>query len=483
MSASHDEASQREAWRLWVALTEQKARCAELEQAAARLHSSRSWRFTQPLRAANATLSRLLARRGEATQPALWPAETTHTADPPIRPQNLHGWLAPVLSPMAGPGPRWLVDVTELSRQDLGAGVERVTRRLLTELLMSPPATHRIEPVRLTADGRYCLARRFLASFAGLRPGALGRDLPVDPMPGDVLIGLDFCRDHAPVLAKSLQLLRDASVPVCLFVHDVLPVAHPEWFPEPVVQSFAGWLEVFEAHADFAICNTNSTACQLENTLAAMGLSLPRGGISSIPLGSDLPPVPGSSPLPLLRPGTVRVLTVGTVEPRKAHWQILQAFEKLWNEGLPFEWVIAGRQGWMVDDLATRLRGHTEIGRRLYWLEGPDDGTLQALYEESDMLLLASRGEGFGLPIAEAGRLGVPLLLRDIPVFREVAGDAAAYFSGDEGADIAAALLRWPQQAENRRSRAKGSWPTWEASACALKSEVARMLRSLAALP
>lgn len=50
------------------------------------------------------------------------------------------------------------------------------------------------------------------------------------------------------------------------------------------------------------------------------------------------------------------------------------------------------------------------------------------------MLLLASRGEGFGIPVVEAMATGTPLILSDIPVFREVAGDAALYRQVDDAA-------------------------------------------------
>jgi len=59
------------------------------------------------------------------------------------------------------------------------------------------------------------------------------------------------------------------------------------------------------------------------------------------------------------------------------------------------------------------------------------------------VLLAASLGEGYGLPLIEAARYGVPLIVRDLPVFREVAGEHALYFSGMDGDDIAHAITDW----------------------------------------
>jgi glycosyltransferase involved in cell wall biosynthesis len=60
-------------------------------------------------------------------------------------------------------------------------------------------------------------------------------------------------------------------------------------------------------------------------------------------------------------------------------------------------------------------------------------------------LIAASRGEGFGLPLIEAADHDLPLIARDIPVFREVAGLHAFYFDGDKPEDIAKAVRDWLQ--------------------------------------
>ena len=56
---------------------------------------------------------------------------------------------------------------------------------------------------------------------------------------------------------------------------------------------------------------------------------------------------------------------------------------------------------------------------------------------------MASEGEGFGLAIVEGARHGKPLILRDIPVFREIAGKHAFYFRGDTPEELAKALREW----------------------------------------
>ncbi len=71
-----------------------------------------------------------------------------------------------------------------------------------------------------------------------------------------------------------------------------------------------------------------------------------------------------------------------------------------------------------------------------------DDETLRAAYAASAGLVMPSLAEGFGIPLIEAMAAGAPVICSDIPVFHEVAGDAALYFDPREPDAIADAMLR-----------------------------------------
>jgi glycosyltransferase involved in cell wall biosynthesis len=97
----------------------------------------------------------------------------------------------------------------------------------------------------------------------------------------------------------------------------------------------------------------------------------------------------------------------------------------------------------MVDALAARINTHAELGKRLFWLDGISDEYLENIYKASACLVSASEGEGFGLPLIEAAKQHIPILARDLPVFREVAGDHAFYFTGLSAEDLALAVKDW----------------------------------------
>ena len=107
-------------------------------------------------------------------------------------------------------------------------------------------------------------------------------------------------------------------------------------------------------------------------------------------------------------------------------------------------------------------------------MQSASDEYLEKIYASASCLIAASEAEGFGLPLIEAARHGLPIIARDIPVFREVAQDHALYFAGDEGAALAAAVQRWltlAQQQKTPDSR-KIQRQTWAQSAQQLLSRV-----------
>lgn len=84
----------------------------------------------------------------------------------------------------------------------------------------------------------------------------------------------------------------------------------------------------------------------------------------------------------------------------------------------------------------------------------------------ADALIFASFGEGFGLPLIEAAHKNLPLIIRDIPVFREIAKDSAYYFNGDNPEVIVSAIDEWLQLfTENRHPQSKDMhWLDWHQS-------------------
>jgi glycosyltransferase involved in cell wall biosynthesis len=458
--------------RLWVAYVDQVAQSRRLSAELQRLKQTRSWRVTAPLRW---LLER--ARPATASRPALGSPGVAHS--PALAGPQLPAWLPPGLQRPQGEASNLYVDVTQIALEDLGAGVQRVTRRVLQELMATPPSGINVVPVRLASDGNHYVASRFLEAAFGLAAGCLGPETLVQPSQKDAYLGLDFCREHTGALRKALARIRAVQAPVALVVHDLLPLEHPSWFPTEVSEDFAEWLRLLADCADVALCISDATRHALSGQLQAAGLAF-EGESVTVPLGADsvLGLAAPGGPLRSLERRPLRVLMVGTVEPRKGHGEVLDAFDVLWGEGQQVHLVLAGRVGWQVEALVQRLRGHAQLGKSLHWIDELDDSGLDQLYASSDLLVMASHGEGYGLPVGEAAAAGCRLLLRDLPVFREVAGGRARFFGSTEGLLAAlrechsAGIEGWPDPGVP-------SWPTWaqSASACAEATRLAAKRR------
>ncbi|MGF5622415.1 glycosyltransferase, partial [Klebsiella pneumoniae] len=110
------------------------------------------------------------------------------------------------------------------------------------------------------------------------------------------------------------------------------------------------------------------------------------------------------------------------------------------------------------------------------------DDQLEALFQIADLYVCPSLVEGFGLPVVDALRRSVPVLANDVPVLREVGGDAARYADATDatafGAAIAAALSSPPDAATRAQARDWASGFTWDEAAEATAAELDRVLRS-----
>lgn len=380
--------------------------------------------------------------------------------------------------PPVQPARQLLIDVSATCRDDLKTGIQRVVRALVWELIQAPPPGYRIEPVYMTDAGGYWHYRyaRSWTSRALDFPGEWASDEVTEFATGDLMLVADFTAGYvvAGQLAGIFQKLRNAGVALHFVVFDLLPIQMPSAFPSHASSAHASWLNAVCLVADSAICISQAVAEDFRSQVRSSGAQrlLPLR-IEWFHLGANLKnsipsrgmPENSEQVLSTLR-ASPSFLMVGTIEPRKGHAQTIAAFDELWSRGFDINLVIVGKQGWAVETLSERLRTHPELGQRIFWLEGVSDEYLEKLYAASACLIAASEGEGFGLPLIEAAQHKLPIIARDLPVFREVAGEHAYYFRGLTADDLAEAIQNWLSlfaTGSHPRSDAM-PWLTWEES-------------------
>lgn len=355
---------------------------------------------------------------------------------------------------------RVLVDITEIIRLDARTGIQRVTRRFFEGLAAIARASNsfEVEPFFWTEQG-ILYARDFARDK--LDVPCKGPDVRVQVQPSDLVFMLDSSWWQPERFDDFHARVHAAGGEVVWMVHDLIPIRFPETCEPGMDKAFEAWLTHAALSADGFICNSEATRSDLESFMD--GLVSPgalRPWARSVHLGCDLDVDRDSGPsveCVALRAAIGErpyFTALGTLEPRKDHQTILDAFELLWARGLDVALVIVGKQGWNVEALVERIGQHPEQGRRLFWLRGATDGDVRYLLEGTAALVQASIWEGFGLPLIEAGSLGVSLLVSDIAVFREIAGDGATYFPVGDATLLAGAVVATIKEEATRGSAA-----------------------------
>jgi glycosyltransferase involved in cell wall biosynthesis len=356
----------------------------------------------------------------------------------------------------AKPEHQLLVDVSVIYQSDARTGIQRVVRSLLLQLLQEPPAGYRVCPIFATRQHGYCYAAPGFLEQPAQAPNTAGQPVQaeVQAQSGDLFLGLDLSAHLLPRHQAQVLRWKRSGVKIHVVVYDLLPLQHPEWFNPKTTRNFKRWIKWLAVYADSAVCISETVKLEL-GTWLSVRFDLRRTALpaSAIVLGADIAASAPSGGLPAnaecllarLR-NTPAVLMVGTLEPRKGYDQALAAFEQLWQQrGAKPLLVIVGRPGWKTEALQEKLRMHPQAGKRLFWLDDVSDEYLARLYFTCRGVLMASRAEGFGLPLIEAALHGKPVLARDIPVFREIKVECLIYFNSDTPPGLASAITSWLQ--------------------------------------
>jgi glycosyltransferase involved in cell wall biosynthesis len=211
---------------------------------------------------------------------------------------------------------------------------------------------------------------------------------------------------------------------VVLTVHDLAFVREPAWHGAAA----AG----LRARTAAAIAAAAIVVAPSQATASDVRAFAPRADVRVIPFGADHAPV---APLPTAD----HVLCLGTIEPRKNHRALLQAWSLL-PAPRP-RLVVVGRVGWECADVVRELRAAAAAGW-LDWLPAADDATVWRLLRSARALAFPSLWEGFGFPPLEAMALGVPVVAHDCAPMRELGHGVFTFADAREPALLAAALQR-----------------------------------------
>ncbi|PVY21445.1 glycosyltransferase involved in cell wall biosynthesis [Paraburkholderia silvatlantica] len=212
-------------------------------------------------------------------------------------------------------------------------------------------------------------------------------------------------------------------------VHDLIPLTHAEFCRPGVDAAHRKRIHTALAHADGLIANSQDTLDVLAAEASQANLPLPANVVARL-----APAITARTPhpAPIAQPYFV---VLGTIEPRKNHWFLLQVWRRLVeHHGVATpKLVVIGRRGWECENAVDMLDRCTQLQDTVIELHGCSDEELRTWIQHAQALLFPSFVEGYGMPLVEALALGVPVIASDLGVFREIANDIPDYLDPLDG--------------------------------------------------
>lgn len=378
------------------------------------------------------------------------------------------------------------------SVQELGLAL---SQRQDVDFYLSTAASQASKAIRYLRDTGNFSVEQFPLSM-GDEGGSLAQELVLSERAGKWQDAQNyFLRDYSPAniygsgemdvfhvnWRGETSLPENSSTPVIATVYDLICLKTPEYFVQPGEENpIADYLEAYinsvkPEHSLVAISQA------VKDDLLEIFPHLNSRQIYVLPLGvadrfapcSDESRLAAAKSAYEIPEGQKYVLCVNTIEPRKNTVSVIKAYRKLLSGvGLAdINLVLVGSDGWLSDDIHQLLDSDAEEASGGVYMTGfVDADDLPLIYAGAELFCYPSFDEGFGLPILEAMKSGVPVITSDRAVFREVAGDAAVFVEPtdvDALSEAMAKVLQDSKLAANLREagRHRASEYSWKRSA------------------
>lgn len=326
-------------------------------------------------------------------------------------------------------------------------GISRFTAGIVTELAKRHPLTMLISDHR-QLDKLPALPWELVTGPTSLREPWVARQ--VRKLKPDVVFSPmqtmgSWGRDYGLVLTLHDLIYYENRTPprdLPAFVRGLWRLYHLMWWPQRMLLNRAD-----------AVVTVSETSAGLirKHHLTNRPLTVVQNAADEI----------GTPDLPRARPEDGRLVYMGSYMSYKGVDTLVRAVAQLPRHELHLMSRVRPEERRRLEQLAPQAR--------LVFHDGATDAEYADVLAGATALVTASKAEGFGIPLVEAMRLGTPVVVSDIPIFREIGGDAALYFPADDPAALAQAIgaLERPGEWERRSAASVDTAArfTWAASA------------------
>ncbi|XMB33970.1 glycosyltransferase family 1 protein [Candidatus Saccharibacteria bacterium oral taxon 955] len=261
---------------------------------------------------------------------------------------------------------------------------------------------------------------------------------------------------HVTLFTNYVSLPTSLYSKVALIVYDLGFIDHPD-FTE---QKNLAYLESFSTKsiqsADLIITISEFTKKRIKELFPHITCPII---VTPIPPVSP-PPYPLEKESSILKKFSLNrhkyILYLGTIEPRKNLKNLIIAYSLLPEKiRSTHPLVLAGGKGWKDEEIRQAISDYQSKGYNIITTGYITDEEKAVLYKNTACFTLPSHYEGFGMPILEAMQYSIPVAISDIPVFHEVAGQAAVYFNQDDPDSIATTISKLLDDAKLRQNLAR----------------------------
>ena len=297
--------------------------------------------------------------------------------------------------------------------------------------------------------------RHFSQTTISQSSGAGRAQTEVEIHEGDILLLADsaWYMDNW----ESIKSAKEKGAFIVSIIYDLIPITHPQFCDDILVKHFKGWFEKTVINADYFVAISKTVQLSVMSYIEQNfpGKIQPEQ-FGYFYLGADFSySTAGENDndkeeLPekleqLYQNNHSVYLIVSTVEARKNHKYVLDAFDSLWEQGVDVTLNLVGKPSPTGEPSLQRIRKHKMLNEKLFYWDNLHDTGLKYCYKQSKMLLYPSIIEGFGLPIIESLSYDLPVMASDIPIHREIGKEHISYFNLSNSNDLVQTVIAYEE--------------------------------------